>query len=68
MALNFELVISNQLFSIVLASCKRFKISAPGVVTAGYSTLQFKFQSCDVIGYFNDVYKVKISFVKVACA
>ena len=37
-------------------------------VTSGYSTLQFKFQSCDVIDYFNDVYKVKISFVKVACA
>ena len=31
MALNFELVASDQLFSVVLASCKWFKISAPGV-------------------------------------
>ena len=31
MALNFELVVSYQLFSVVLASCKWFKISAPGV-------------------------------------
>ena len=31
MALNFELVASNQLFSVVLACCKWFKISAPGV-------------------------------------
>jgi hypothetical protein len=31
MALNFELVASDQLFSAVLASCKWFKISAPGV-------------------------------------
>ena len=32
MALNFELVVNDQLFSVVLASCKWFKISAPGVV------------------------------------
>ena len=31
MALNFELVASDQLFSVVLACCKWFKISAPGV-------------------------------------
>ena len=31
MALNFELFVSDQLFSVVLASCKWFKISAPGV-------------------------------------
>ena len=31
MALNFELVVSDQLFSVVLASYKWFKISAPGV-------------------------------------
>ena len=31
MALNFELVASDQLFSVVLASCKWFKISAHGV-------------------------------------
>ena len=31
MALNFELIVSDQLFSVVLASCKWFKISAPGV-------------------------------------
>jgi hypothetical protein len=31
MALNFELIVSNQLFSVVLASCKCFKISAPGI-------------------------------------
>jgi hypothetical protein len=30
MALNFELVVSNQLFSVVLAAF-HFKISAPGV-------------------------------------
>ena len=31
MALNFELVVSNKLFSVVLAAYKWFKISAPGV-------------------------------------
>ena len=31
MALNFELVVSDQLLSVVLASCKWFKISTPGV-------------------------------------
>jgi len=31
MALNFELVVSDQLFSVVLATSKCFKISAPGV-------------------------------------
>ena len=31
MALNFELVVSNQLFSVVLAAYKWFKISASGV-------------------------------------
>ena len=31
MALNFELVVRDQLFSVVLASYKWFKIIAPGV-------------------------------------
>ena len=55
MALNFEFVVSNQLLSVVLASCKRFKISAPGVgmqhVTAGFPFLinQANFYGFEVI-------------------
>ena len=33
--LNFELVVSDQLFSIVLAAYKWFKISAPGLLGGG---------------------------------
>ena len=38
MALNFELVVSDQLFSVVLAAYKWFKISAPGVQWQQIST------------------------------
>ena len=42
MALNFELVASDQLFSVVLASCKGFQISAPGEMTPKNRTSEGK--------------------------
>ena len=50
MALNFELVVSDQLFTVVLASCKWFKISAPGVEMRHMwqlDLLDFFYQSTD---------------------
>jgi hypothetical protein len=44
MALNFELVVSNQLFSVLLAAYKWFKISAPGVVRRHMWQLDWKWQ------------------------